>query len=103
MIRCHLGTAQSAMGDLEQAKISHQTACNLDPTNTQCRFYLADVLYQIGEYDQSIQEAEKVKLVAPREPSIYDLLAKIHLKNGKKLSAVTVGYFLNFDFSFEKK
>ena len=96
MIHCHLGTAQSAMGNLERAKISHQTACKLDPTNTQCRFYLADVLYQIGDYDQSIKEAEKVKLVAPREPSIYDLLAKIHLKNGKKLSAVTVRKLLKF-------
>merc|ERR1712038_787262 len=75
MIRCHLGTAQVALNKLREAKNTHEEACKLDPSNTQCKYYLADVLFQIGDYSNAIVQAEKVKLIAPKEPSIYDLLA----------------------------
>jgi len=89
MVHVNLAQAQSSLRKYGKACETLRHACTLDPMNTQCKYYLARNLILVHDYHGALEIAEQVKVLAPKEPSIYELLAKIYLKVGRKVQAIT--------------
>lgn len=89
MVYCNLAQAQTNLGKFSIAANTLKKACKIDPINNQYKFYLAKSLEKLGDYKSALFFAEQVKIAASKEPSIYELLARIYLKLGKKTMAIT--------------
>lgn len=89
MVNVNLAQAQASQRKYKDACETLKHACLIDPLNTQCKYYLARNLMLVQDYNKAREIAEQVKVLAPKEPSIYELLAKIYLKVGKKVQAIT--------------
>merc|ERR1711887_458250 len=91
MIYVSLAQSQVNQGKIRPACDILKHACKLDPSNTQCKYYLARNLMLARDFVGALQIAEEVKLLAPKEPSIYELLSRIYDQLGRKVKAITCG------------
>merc|ERR1711991_1311831 len=63
-------------------------ACNIDPYNPQLRFQRVHVLLSMKRDQNALDDLEIVKTLAPREPPVYSLLARLYHRMGKMNEAI---------------
>ena len=72
----------------------------LDPTNVLNKFQKANVLVQLEQYDASLIELDKLRILMPKEAPIPILIGKIYKKLGKIDKA---HYYFNLALDLEAK
>lgn len=55
----------------------------MDKKSMMNKYYRAQVLFKMGNYEESLKELEQMKSANKLEPQIYILIGKIHDKLGK--------------------
>merc|ERR1711991_1002323 len=63
-------------------------ACNIDPYNPQLRFQRVHALLSMKRDQNALDDLEIVKTLAPREPPVYSLLARLYHRMGKMNEAI---------------
>ncbi|VVD03225.1 unnamed protein product [Leptidea sinapis] len=88
VLRCQLGLAQAALGKMDRALATLETAVDLDTENPLCRFHRASILLRAGKPQLALADLRHLKNIAPRESLVYYLLGKVHDKLGNTHLAV---------------
>lgn len=73
-----------------------ETALKHSPNNVPCRYHKARLLFDVGKYNEALQELKELKLLSPDEAYVFFLLGRVHRKLGNKNEALK-----NFNFATE--
>ena len=73
--------------DLPAAKQAYMEAVALEPENTSFIYELADVCYDLKQYEEAISYYERIERLSPKTVYIYGYLARAHYMNGNTSEA----------------
>jgi anaphase-promoting complex subunit 3 len=92
VLHCCLGQALHALGHHQDALRALDTAVHIDACNPLARYERASVLVTLEKLQQALAELAALKEVAPREASVYVLMAKVYRRlNQPGLAALCAG------------
>jgi len=89
-LQYRLGLARNLInqGLLREAAECLRQATSVFPERIEGRQALAEICADLGDYEGVLQEAEKIRALAPTNPVAYDLLAMGHFQNGRVTEAI---------------
>lgn len=88
LILLGLSTACSAQVELESDYKRYSDKIAKDPDNELLYFNRASVLYEMGKFDESIEDVDMTLKIFPRHPGAYELKGMILMGKGKYADAV---------------
>lgn len=74
---CHIAVVYHALKQSEKAVQILDRALQIEPKNTLCRFHRASILFAMDEYDEALDEFEKLRRIIPKESLIYYMISKV--------------------------
>jgi tetratricopeptide (TPR) repeat protein len=89
-VTAHIGKGYELEQDdrFAEAAKEFREALTLDPRQAKARYQLAVCLFALGEYGDSRQEFERVRVEADNDPSISYYLARLDLVTGDSAAAI---------------
>lgn len=98
IIMCYLGTALHALSRSEEALEVMEKAILADKKNPLPMYQKANILMNMGCFDEALDVLEELKEYAPRESSVYALMGKIYKRRNMHEKAM-----LNYGLALDLK
>jgi len=80
ILMCHVAVVQHSLQKSQQALDFLRQTVHDYPENKLCIFELASILFASERYEEALEQLERLKEIAPKEPGVYFLLGKVHNK-----------------------
>lgn len=74
---CHIAVVYHALKQSDKAIQILDRALQIEPKNTLCKFHRASILFAMDEYDEALEEFEKLRRIIPKESLIYYMISKV--------------------------
>jgi len=98
MLLCHVAVVMHATNNSEGALDILDQAISMAPKTPLLKFERASILFNVEKYQEALDELMELKLIVPKESTVYFLIGKVHNKLGNiHLSLMNFSWAMDLD------